>query len=48
MKEQALIDTFKTTHRHTVDKSEVLLIMFALIIDTVPLEEAIEKERMKP
>ena len=33
---------------HSVDKSEVLLIMFALIIDTEPLEEEIVKERMRP
>lgn len=33
---------------HNVDKSKVLLIMFALIIDTLPVEEEVVKERMRP
>lgn len=31
----------------SVDKFEVLLIMFALIIDMLPLEEEIVKERIR-
>lgn len=33
---------------HAVDKAEVLLIMFALIIDTVASAEEIVKESMRP
>lgn len=48
-KRAALIDPWKSMHRPscTVGKSEVLLMMSALIIDMGPLEEVIVKEWMR-